>query len=196
MPQPKNNEPHLVPLRRGSIQSSATPTTQRTARMKWMKKCLPPVCMMFKRIVIILKLNAVIEIQTRTSLGNPKDVDNEGLLVDVNVQPIDEDAPSREEKRRDIDHFFQPPVVKTFNGKMKKYCSCKLCPYVLQLFRFSNETNSCRDKKSLVNEVTTLRRHLEAHHSVSLLLLVLLSTVSYCSFFIGNVPQMGSRCKV
>ena len=80
---------------------------------------------------MILKLNAVIAIQTRTSLGNPKDVDDEGLLVDVDVQPID-DAPSesREEKRRDIDHFFQPPIVKTFNGKMKKYCSCKLCPYV------------------------------------------------------------------
>jgi len=81
--------------------------------------------------LFLLKLNAVIAIQTRTSLGNPKDVDDEGLLVDVNVQPI-EDAPSesQEEKRRDIDHFFQPPVAKTFNGKMKKYCICKLCPYV------------------------------------------------------------------
>jgi hypothetical protein len=68
--------------------------------------------------------------QTHASLGNPKDVDDEGLLVDVNVQPIDEDAPSHEDKRRDINHFFQSPVVKTINGKMKKCCHCKLCPYV------------------------------------------------------------------
>jgi hypothetical protein len=73
---------------------------------------------------------SVVAIQTRTSLGNPKDVDSEGLLVDVNVQPIDVDVPSREEKRRDIDRFFQPPVMKIIDGKEKKYCSCKICPYV------------------------------------------------------------------
>jgi hypothetical protein len=36
---------------------------------------------------------------------------------------------------------------------------------------FANDNCSRRDKKSLVNEVTTLRRHMEAHHSVSWLLL-------------------------
>jgi hypothetical protein len=56
--------------------------------------------------------------------------------VDVNVQPIDEDAPSREDKRRDIDHFFQSAVMKTINGKTKKYCSCKLCPYVPHISAF------------------------------------------------------------
>src|SRR5271156_3103652 len=49
-------------------------------------------------------------------LGNPKDVDDEGLLMDVDVQPI-EDVPSHEDKRRDVDHFFQSPVEKTINGK-------------------------------------------------------------------------------
>ena len=85
----------------------------------------------------------------RTSLGNLKDVDNEGLLVDVNVQPIDVDVPSREDKRRDIDQFFQPPVEKTINGKMKKYCGCKLCPYIphTSVFRFSNETNLLQGQK-------------------------------------------------
>jgi hypothetical protein len=117
-----------------------------------------------------LNSNIIVAIQTRTSLANPKDVDNEGLLVDVIVQPINEDAPSREDKRRDIDHFFQPSVVKIINGKMKKYCSCKTCLCVPQFLRFVNvnETNSCRDKKSIVDQVTTLRRHLEARHSVSL----------------------------
>jgi hypothetical protein len=126
------------------------------------------------------------------------DVNEEGFLLDVIVQPIDEDMPSEphEDKRRDIDHFFQPPVVKTINGKMKKYCSCKLCPYVpltSALLRFVNvnEINSCRDKRSIVNEVTMLRCHLEAHHSVSLLLPFL--STSYCIFLIGSIPQMGSK---
>jgi hypothetical protein len=75
-------------------------------------------------------LNIVTAKWTCASLGNPKEVDDEGLLIDVDVQAINEDGPSREDKRRDIDHFFQSPVEKTVNGKVKKYCICKLCPYV------------------------------------------------------------------
>ena len=47
---------------------------------------------------------------------------------------------------------------------------------------FANEICSHRDKKSLVNEVTTLRRHLEAHHSVSWLVLGLsfISKLDFC----------------
>jgi hypothetical protein len=75
-------------------------------------------------------LNIVTAKRARASLGNPKEVDDEGLLMDVDVQPIEEDVPSREDKRRDIDHFFQSPVEKSVNGKVKKYCICKLCPYV------------------------------------------------------------------
>jgi hypothetical protein len=131
--------------------------------------------------------------KTRTSLGNPADIDNEGLLVDVDVQPIHEDVQTREDKRRDIDHFFNPPVSKTVNGNMKKYCSCKLCPYASHLtFLFTDANCSCSDKKSLVNEATTLRRHLEAHHLVSLLLIPCLLS----SFLAGKIPQMGSKCQV
>ena len=76
-------------------------------------------------------LNTIITAKwTHSSLGNPKEVDDEGFLMDVDVQQIDEDVPSREDKRRDVDNFFQPPVEKTVNGKTKKYCICKLCPYV------------------------------------------------------------------
>ena len=64
----------------------------------------------------------------RASLGNPKEVDDEGFLMDVDVQAIDEDPPSREDKRRDVDYFFKSPVEKSVNGKVKKYCICKLCP--------------------------------------------------------------------
>ena len=73
-------------------------------------------------------LNIVTAKRARASLGNPKEVDDEGLLMDVDVQPIEEDVPSCEDKRCDIDHFFQSPVEKSVNGKVKKYCICKLCP--------------------------------------------------------------------
>jgi hypothetical protein len=46
--------------------------------------------------------NSVLNIVTAkwacASLGNPKEVDNKGLLMDVNVQPIEEDVPSHEDK--------------------------------------------------------------------------------------------------
>ncbi|KAG5335371.1 hypothetical protein C0989_001315 [Termitomyces sp. Mn162] len=41
------------------------------------------------------------------------------------------------------------PVMKNVNGKEKKYCICKVC----------------LNKKAIVNEVTMLQHHLEAHHS-------------------------------
>ena len=75
-------------------------------------------------------LNIVIAKRPHGTLGNPKEVDNEGFLMDVNIQTIDEDVPSREDKRRDVDHFFKSPVEKSVNGKVKKYCICKLCPYI------------------------------------------------------------------
>ena len=43
-------------------------------------------------------LNIVTAKRMCASLGNPKEVDDEGLLMDVNVQPIEEDVPSREDK--------------------------------------------------------------------------------------------------
>lgn len=64
----------------------------------------------------------------RPTLGNPDDRDDEGFLMDVDVQSIDDDtAPSREEKRRDVDEFFQPAITKEVNGKSKKYRTCKIC---------------------------------------------------------------------
>jgi len=49
------------------------------------------------------------QLHTHASLGNAKEVDDEGFLMDVDIQTIDEDPPSREDKRRDVDHFFQVP---------------------------------------------------------------------------------------
>jgi len=65
----------------------------------------------------------------RVTLGNPSAKDADGMLLDINVNLLDE-TPSREDKRRDIDHFFHVAVLKEVNGKSKKYCGCKLCPYV------------------------------------------------------------------
>ena len=64
----------------------------------------------------------------RTTLGNPVAVDSDGLLMDVDVQPIDDSLPTREDKRQDVDQFFGIAVVKDVNGKSKKYRTCKICP--------------------------------------------------------------------
>jgi hypothetical protein len=55
------------------------------------------------------------------------DVDSDRLLADVNVQPIDDVGQSRKDKRRDINEFFHPAVVKVIQGVAKKYSTCKLC---------------------------------------------------------------------
>jgi hypothetical protein len=65
------------------------------------------------------------------TLGNPVAVDADGLLVDVDVQSINDNPPTREDKRQDVDYFFRTAVVKDVNGKSKKYRACKLCPCAL-----------------------------------------------------------------
>jgi hypothetical protein len=67
----------------------------------------------------------------RATLGNPVAVDADGLLVDVDVQLINDNPPTREDKRQDVDYFFRTAVVKDVNGKSKKYHACKLCPCAL-----------------------------------------------------------------
>ncbi|KAG6804686.1 hypothetical protein H0H92_003285, partial [Tricholoma furcatifolium] len=65
--------------------------------------------------------------KARTSLANPTATANDGLLADLEVQEIAE-TETREDKRRDVDHFFHLPMIKEVNGKQKKYCRCKICP--------------------------------------------------------------------
>jgi hypothetical protein len=64
----------------------------------------------------------------RATLSNPVAVDADGLLMDVDVQPINDSPLTREDKRQDVDHFFTVAVVRDVNGKSKKYRACKLCP--------------------------------------------------------------------
>lgn len=60
-------------------------------------------------------------------LGNPVEKDKDGFLMDINVQLVDLDPPSREDKHHDIDAFFRAPALRNVNGKQKKYWTCKLC---------------------------------------------------------------------
>jgi hypothetical protein len=66
------------------------------------------------------------------TLGNPVDVDADNFLLDVDVQSTHEDlGESRVDNHRDVDEFFHAPVMKEMNGKKKKCCTCKLCPWAL-----------------------------------------------------------------
>ena len=41
--------------------------------------------------------------------------------MDMDVQSVDKDPPTREDKRQDVGHFFQAAIVKEVKGKSKKY---------------------------------------------------------------------------
>lgn len=51
--------------------------------------------------------------------------------MDLDVQAVDDNPSTREDKRQDVDHFFRAAVIKEVNTKLKKYRSCKICPCVL-----------------------------------------------------------------
>lgn len=56
-------------------------------------------------------------------------MDEDGLLIDVDVQSVDSSpACTREDKQTDVDHFFHSAIVKIVKGKAKKYRDCKVCP--------------------------------------------------------------------
>jgi hypothetical protein len=71
--------------------------------------------------------------KTHATLGNPMDVDEEGLLVDIDVQPVHNTASTYGDKRCDINKFFNLAYSKTINRIVKKYCLGKVCWYVLLL---------------------------------------------------------------
>jgi len=62
------------------------------------------------------------------TLGNPVATDEDGLLMDVDIQSIEDNPVTHEDKRQDVDHFFHNAVVKDVNRKSKKYRACKLYP--------------------------------------------------------------------
>ena len=62
-----------------------------------------------------------------TIIGNPIAVDADSLLMDVDIQSIEDNLPTCEDKTQDIDQFFHTAIMKDVNGTSKKYCACKLC---------------------------------------------------------------------
>jgi len=72
--------------------------------------------------------NCITEKKIRASLGNPQQVDEDGFLADIQVQPINKKH-TRKEKTTDIEKFFYPAVVEGINsnGEPKSRRGCKLC---------------------------------------------------------------------
>ncbi|KAG2029138.1 hypothetical protein BDR03DRAFT_1018853 [Suillus americanus] len=63
-----------------------------------------------------------------------EDVDEDGILADIDVQPITDPGPSREDKTHDLDRFFGKPFERTSaNGIVKKHRKCTICPYGIVL---------------------------------------------------------------
>lgn len=65
----------------------------------------------------------------RATVADQEDVDEDGILADVDVQPITDPGPLREDKTRDLDRFFGKPFERTgTNGTVKKHRKCTVCP--------------------------------------------------------------------
>ena len=65
---------------------------------------------------------------TSTAPNEPEALDANGILADIDVQPID-DTSSLNAGKLDIDQFFGAPIDATGrNGVKKEHRKCKLCP--------------------------------------------------------------------
>jgi len=54
------------------------------------------------------------------TLGNPPATDTNSLLADVDVQLVNDNPSTHEDKWQDVDNFFHAAVIKDVNGKSKK----------------------------------------------------------------------------
>lgn len=62
-------------------------------------------------------------------MADQEEVDGDGILADIDVQPISDPGLAREDKTRDIDEFFGTPFEHAgTKGTMKKHRRCKVCP--------------------------------------------------------------------
>ena len=65
----------------------------------------------------------------RATVEDAEDVDEDGILTDIDVQSIADSGPTREDKTRDINEFFGKPFeCAGANGTVKKHRKCKVCP--------------------------------------------------------------------
>jgi hypothetical protein len=60
--------------------------------------------------------------------SEPEALDEDGILVDIDVQSVGDSGSTREGKTVDIDQFFGNPYDCTgASGKVKKHRKCKIC---------------------------------------------------------------------
>ena len=101
-------------------------------------------------------------------------VDEDGFLKDIDVQPITEpvDVPKKAASIADINAFFGDPYMKIgASGKPKLHRPCTKCAYVFcSCMCMSDHVEltylTFRIKTIIINDTTTLRRHLDATHRV------------------------------
>jgi hypothetical protein len=62
------------------------------------------------------------------TVENAEDVNEDGILIDIDVQSIADSGPTREDKTRDICKFFGDMFEYAgANGAVKKHCRCRVC---------------------------------------------------------------------
>jgi hypothetical protein len=67
------------------------------------------------------------KMRTSTASNEPEALDADGILADIDVQPIDNPS-SLNAGKLDIDQFFGPPIDATGrNGVKKEHRKCKIC---------------------------------------------------------------------
>jgi hypothetical protein len=100
------------------------------------------------------------------------------MYKDVNVMEISSDDQSNSQPKNkrnpttDIEQFFEP--AKHVKGDKRGRCQCKACMYVINSLSFVDISSFCRSgdggcskaDRVLVDEHSTLRRHLASLHKV------------------------------
>ncbi len=66
---------------------------------------------------------------SKTKTGDPDEVDDNGILKDIEVPAIEKTAPARSERTKDVDAFFGVPYTKIgTSGTPKLHRDCLKCP--------------------------------------------------------------------
>jgi hypothetical protein len=114
-----------------------------------------------------------------------KRTQTETVNLEASDEALEADAPQQtmKEKSKDINEFFEPPENGP-DGSKSKRC-CKLCRYAeiyYLYFVYLNMISGSKNRSMLctfVMDTTTLRRHIEYKHKVSLMFSSL-SLMTYC----------------
>jgi hypothetical protein len=67
-------------------------------------------------------------LQKAPAIDHDAELDDDGILADIDVQPVTDFGPLCEDKTCDINQFFGNPFEHAgTNGLVKKHCKCKVC---------------------------------------------------------------------